>query len=142
MSPLDHCAGEPSRIVRLRGGESHRIASPKGGTFTLGRELGLRLRPDAMPAGAAIVIDRAPGLSLPLLRRQVPLGSAYEIRADQPLGAPADLTIAYDAARLAKAGLRPSDIVVLSVADGERIVRELRPHAFDPIARTVTVRTA
>lgn len=116
--------------------------APKGeaATFRLGlAAVGLGAR--SLPGGTRVVL-RAPNPDdLPaLFRRQIRVGEPLEVRAATKLAAPAEVTIPYDPARLAAAGVQPENAVVLQLDDARTVYRELKPIRFDPRAGTLTVR--
>ena len=115
--------------------------APKGEAAIL--RLGLAavsLGARSLPGGTKVVL-RAPNPDgLPaLFRRQVRVGEALEVRATTKLAAPAEVTVPYDAARLAAAGVGPEDAVVLQLDDARTVYRELKPLRVDPRAGTLTV---
>lgn len=116
--------------------------TPKGeaAILHLGRasvSLGAR----SLPGGTKVVLRAPdPGDLPPLFRRQVRAGEPLEVRAATKLSAPAEVTVPYDAARLAAAGVQPDEAVVLQLDDARTVYRELKPLRVDPRAATLTVR--
>lgn len=160
---LNLSPGAPTRVVlylsldKLRGAKApgdvlavalddavreQAFEAPQGEAATL--RLGLSavsLGARSLPGGTKIVL-RAPKADdlPPLFRGQARVGEPLEVRSTIKLSAPAEVTVPYDAARLAAAGVSPDEALVLQLDDARTVYRELKPLRVDPRAGTLTVR--
>ena len=114
----------PSRGHTLRLGQAA-VAVPAGAFLKGGRLLLREPAPDALP---------------PLLPNQRRVGPPLEVRTDDVFTGMAEITVAYNPALLAAAGVAPDQAVVVQLDDGRTLYREWRPLRVDPRAATLTVR--
>jgi hypothetical protein len=109
---------------------------------TLAVNASITLPENALPPGSKVTVREIDPRELPaLFEGQQILGPVIDFEADHRLASEAEITVPYDATRLATAGFVPFSIVVIKWDQRTSRYWEFRPTRIDTGAHLLTIRT-